>query len=79
MFVTDTQLLQLSDRLSMEEQQIQGLSSRAINHLNVLVGQPGVWDIFVTKHVEVSKHKMGTFKTLRTRIRLIVQDFKLLC
>ncbi|KAK2182742.1 hypothetical protein NP493_339g02009 [Ridgeia piscesae] len=48
-----SQLLQLSDRLSSEEEEARGLANRAINHLSALCGQPGVWDIFITKHIEL--------------------------
>ncbi|KAI0236113.1 TATA box-binding protein-associated factor RNA polymerase I subunit A [Lamellibrachia satsuma] len=47
------ELLQLSDRLSAEEEETRGLANRAINHLSALHGHPGVWDIFITKHIEL--------------------------
>ena len=56
MFVVDNQLLQLSDRVSSQEEEARGLANRAINHLSGLCGQTGVWDIFITKHIEVDIH-----------------------
>jgi hypothetical protein len=40
--------------IGLDEKTMDILCDRALSSLQVLHGNPGVWDIFITKHVQVS-------------------------